>query len=405
MNYLPNRKILFILLALVTIAFVACNKNQEGAMNPGSAARQMKTDYIMELYSQVAVLENPEPQQYGQLLIQYCRNYLAGGGEPISEIEDFLEGKYTPRAAGYGFIALTRAEIHSDFAETLRQHMQGTSDEETSQFHHAELVYETGTLWKKEDKNNDDWNRIVELMEEARSIQTTYLYADALLDAYSHLHLRQKYFALAAYRYIDQGEASGISYDDVKAAYRHISSSEESFETEYDQVYERVLEDYQQSVPEYEPFELGTPTFTDGISQKNIVIDFADAESDFYGKKLLVVVFAVDCPYCVEELQILTQIMQQLEDSISIVAVHIVKEDHAEQELLEEMPISRFASRNNIEVPLLLDQGSPIFEHIDIHVTPFTMLFDEHGVFLTRINMQNRANGAEKFIRLLHNYQ
>jgi thiol-disulfide isomerase/thioredoxin len=339
---------------IILSATSSCSNTPSGTGSISRGELRQVESELFERRDEILASSDPQPQDYGQLVFEYVSRYLVAGGDRLPELEEFLDGNIPVRAAGYSFVNLARAGAVSPFADQLRGMMSSEDEQEQGLFYHAGLIYDTGRIVQKEQKSREDWEAIVTLMEEARALRPTVLYKQVLLTAYRELGRTVDYFTLLAYRFADEGAGSGISAEDLQGAYDGIENPPASYEEMYRGVIDRLVLDYHRGTNAMAAYALSGATFIDPATEDELVIDPADPASPAFGKSLIVSIFSLDCPYCIEELQILSQVAQEVPETTFIIGLHVPRSGE-EPDLREHLAdMAEYARRHDISFPCSL---------------------------------------------------
>lgn len=373
------------LLILLTV-FTGCENSQSVSESPTNQQINLAKQFVLDQYSNLSARKTVTAQESYGLLMAYCNRYLARGGESIPELESYLIDNIGDRAAGYGLTNLVRNEIDIPFTRELLKKMAPGNDGEELLFEHSGLMFNIMEIWHQNTRTREDWNSIVTLMDSANAIKPTYLYQIALEEAYQSLGMSRELFTLKVYQAFDLGTDGGPEANNLHRLWDEIEGDKLSFDEEIDAVNDSVMQDIiRQSVIERD-FQLSNEVFTVGDGSTEYRIDFQDAGSPSFGKPLFVAVFASDCPYCEEELRVLSDLKSQFEDQLLIVAL---RERNGGK-------INSFTRKNKISVPMLVNDESRILNELDISSVPVLFLFDENGKLMNKIRFRSTANLNEK---------
>lgn len=96
--------------------------------------------------------------------------------------------------------------------------------------------------------------------------------------------------------------------------------------------------------------------------------------SDFRDKKLVLAVFwATWCPYCVEEIPILNQMVDEYKDKVEILGIDI--KENAEK-------VNSFSEKKGVKYTILLDTNGEIAKKYGVLGIPTNVLIDKDGKIL-----------------------
>ncbi|MCF6410398.1 TlpA disulfide reductase family protein [Pseudalkalibacillus salsuginis] len=106
--------------------------------------------------------------------------------------------------------------------------------------------------------------------------------------------------------------------------------------------------------------------------------------SDFIGKPVIIQFWVAWCPDCMRELPLLDQFHKSMTtEEIIILSINVTgREGSFEQR-------DEFIEKNNITIPVLLDEGTKIYDQFRCQSVPTTILLDEHHKVQSRYTDQD----------------
>lgn len=378
-------------LVILLAVLIGCNDSPAYSKSPANKQIEQARQTVLKQYTELSDQDTVTAQESYGLLMLYCNRYLARGGQSIPELETFLIYNIGDRAAGYGLTSLVRNEIDIPFTGILLSKMLPGNESETILFEHSRLMFNVMEIWHKSTKSSEDWNNIIVLMNTANAIKPTYQYQEALEESYRSLGMDRELFTLKAYQAFDLGSEGNLGADDLRKLWGNISGDKLTLDEEIKAVNNLVMRDIVRQSEVRNDFQLSDERFTLGDGDKEYRIKFQNVESSSFGKPLIVTVFASDCPYCEEELRVLSDLNQEYEDKVAIVALR--EKDGGN--------IDSYIRKNKISVPMLVNDESRILSELDISSVPVLFLFDDDGKLRNKFRFRSTANLNEKITWLL----
>lgn len=385
--YTGISKSFFHLLAVVSfLLIIACDGSQENSRNTHDVQTDLIGNRILDRYIELSQKESVSPQESYSFLMAYCNRFLSNGGESKQEIETFLIAHIGERAAGHGFVNLVKNEIDIPFTKELKSRMKAGDDTEEALFYHSEILFEVLNIHQKRQKTQTDWEHIVSLFNTADNILPSYSYHNIRTLAFEELNMNRKLFELNAYRSFDLGKDRSSGLLELRRLWRRIEGEKRSFREEIISVNTIVMEDIVNRSEPRMDFQLDDEVFLVGDSKESFIVDFESETSPVYRKNLAVAVFSTTCPYCEEELKILSNLSSQYSESLTIVALRGRDDEEIES----------YGRKNRITVPLLINNQSRILEELDVSPVPVLFLFNDEGKLIKKVRFRNQANIEDK---------
>mgnify|MGYP000118718590 CR=1 FL=1 len=121
--------------------------------------------------------------------------------------------------------------------------------------------------------------------------------------------------------------------------------------------------------------------------------------SNYRGKKVVILYWAVWCPPCKEEVPIINELSKEYNDAIFLTIVSPTLGENSEYKTYQE-EIAAYIQKNNIEVPVLIDEGKKCLDIYGIERYPCTIFVDEYGdIRLIPQNLELLINLANDYIK------
>ncbi|MGP4078640.1 TlpA disulfide reductase family protein [Pseudalkalibacillus sp. R45] len=106
--------------------------------------------------------------------------------------------------------------------------------------------------------------------------------------------------------------------------------------------------------------------------------------SDFAGKPVIIQFWVAWCPDCMRELPLLEQFYKSMNnDEITVLTVNVIGREGS----LEKR--DQFIQKNNLTVPILLDEGTKVYDQFECRSVPTTILLDQNHEELARYTDQD----------------
>ena len=126
---------------------------------------------------------------------------------------------------------------------------------------------------------------------------------------------------------------------------------------------------------------------------------------DYRGKKVVILYWAVWCPPCREELPLINELSKEVDNAVFLTIVSPTLGENSEHKTYQE-EISAYIKENNIEVPVLIDEGKECFDIYEIERYPTTIFIDEYGSIKEKIGGKDKSGKLtkEEIIKKLEEY-
>ncbi len=111
-------------------------------------------------------------------------------------------------------------------------------------------------------------------------------------------------------------------------------------------------------------------------------------------KKVVILYWAVWCPPCKEEVPIINELSKEYNDAIFLTIVSPTLGENSEYKTLHQEEIAAYIQKkNNIEVPVLIDEGKKCLDIYGIERYPCTIFVDEYGDIREKVGSEeNQEN-------------
>ncbi|WP_349408401.1 TlpA disulfide reductase family protein [Pseudalkalibacillus sp. SCS-8] len=128
-----------------------------------------------------------------------------------------------------------------------------------------------------------------------------------------------------------------------------------------------------------------------GFSLRNLKTDEIVSLSDFEGKPVIIQFWVSWCPDCMRELPLLEQFYKSMRtDEIVILTIHVTGREGSDEQR------DAFIQKNGITLPVLIDNGTEVYDQFDCHSVPTTILLDADH------QMKARYTDKDKFQDILY---
>ena len=124
--------------------------------------------------------------------------------------------------------------------------------------------------------------------------------------------------------------------------------------------------------------------------------------SNYRGKKVVILYWAVWCPPCKEEVPIINELSKEYNDAIFLTIVSPTLGENSEYKTYQE-EIAAYIQKNNIEVPVLIDEGKKCLDIYGIERYPCTIFVDEYGDIREKVGSKEKST-KEEIIKKLEEY-
>lgn len=126
---------------------------------------------------------------------------------------------------------------------------------------------------------------------------------------------------------------------------------------------------------------------------------------NYRGKKVVILYGAVWCPPCKEEIPLINELSKEVDDVVFLTIVNPTLGEDSKYKTYQE-EISTYIKENNIEVPVLIDEGEKCFNIYGIERYPTTILLDEYGNIKEKIGSKEKSGKLtkEEIIKILEEY-
>ena len=127
--------------------------------------------------------------------------------------------------------------------------------------------------------------------------------------------------------------------------------------------------------------------------------------SNYRGKKVVILYWAVWCPPCKEEVPIINELSKEYNDAIFLTIVSPTLGENSEYKTYQE-EIAAYIQKNNIEVPVLIDEGKKCLDIYGIERYPTTIFIDEYGDIKEKVGSKEKSGKLtkEEIIKKLEEY-
>lgn len=127
--------------------------------------------------------------------------------------------------------------------------------------------------------------------------------------------------------------------------------------------------------------------------------------SNYRGKKVVILYWAVWCPPCKEEIPIINELSKEYNDAIFLTIVSPTLGENSEYKTYQE-EITAYIQKNNIEIPVLIDEGKKCFDIYGIKRYPTTIFIDEYGDIREKVGSKEKSGKLtkEEIIKKLEEY-
>ena len=127
--------------------------------------------------------------------------------------------------------------------------------------------------------------------------------------------------------------------------------------------------------------------------------------SNYRGKKVVILYWAVWCPPCKEEVPIINELSKEYNDAIFLTIVSPTLGENSEYKTYQE-EIAAYIQKNNIEVPVLIDEGKKCLDIYGIERYPCTIFVDEYGDIREKVGSKEKSGKLtkEEIIKKLEEY-
>ncbi len=127
--------------------------------------------------------------------------------------------------------------------------------------------------------------------------------------------------------------------------------------------------------------------------------------SNYRGKKVVILYWAVWCPPCKEEVPIINELSEEYNDAIFLTIVSPTLGENSEYKTYQE-EIAAYIQKNNIEVPVLIDEGKKCLDIYGIERYPCTIFVDEYGDIREKVGSKEKSGKLtkEEIIKKLEEY-
>lgn len=117
--------------------------------------------------------------------------------------------------------------------------------------------------------------------------------------------------------------------------------------------------------------------------------------SNYRGKKVVILYWAVWCPPCKEEVPIINELSKEYNDAIFLTIVSPTLGENSEYKTYQE-EIAAYIQKNNIEVPVLIDEGKKCLDIYGIERYPCTIFVDEYGDIREKVGSEEKSGKLTK---------
>lgn len=127
--------------------------------------------------------------------------------------------------------------------------------------------------------------------------------------------------------------------------------------------------------------------------------------SNYRGKKVVILYWAVWCTPCKEEVPIINELSEEYNDAIFLTIVSPTLGENSEYKTYQE-EIAAYIQKNNIEVPVLIDEGKKCLDIYGIERYPCTIFVDEYGDIREKVGSEEKSGKLtkEEIIKKLEEY-
>ena len=117
--------------------------------------------------------------------------------------------------------------------------------------------------------------------------------------------------------------------------------------------------------------------------------------ADYRGKKVVILYWAVWCPPCKEEIPVIDELNKEYNDAVFLTIVSPTLGENSEYDTYQE-EIADYIKTNNIEVPVLIDEGKKCFDIYGIERYPSTIFIDEYGKVKEKLGSKEESGKLSK---------
>lgn len=127
--------------------------------------------------------------------------------------------------------------------------------------------------------------------------------------------------------------------------------------------------------------------------------------ASYRGNKVVILYWAVWCPPCKEEIPIINELSKEYNDAIFLTIVSPTLGENSEYKTYQE-EITAYIQKNNIEVPVLIDEGKKCLDIYGIERYPTTIFIDEYGDIKEKVGSKAKSGKLtkEEIIKKLEEY-
>lgn len=127
--------------------------------------------------------------------------------------------------------------------------------------------------------------------------------------------------------------------------------------------------------------------------------------SNYRGKKVVILYWAVWCTPCKEEVPIINELSEEYNDAIFLTIVSPTLGENSEYKTYQE-EIAAYIQKNNIEVPVLIDEGKKCLDIYGIERYPCNIFVDEYGDIREKVGSEEKSGKLtkEEIIKKLEEY-
>lgn len=117
--------------------------------------------------------------------------------------------------------------------------------------------------------------------------------------------------------------------------------------------------------------------------------------ADYRGKKVVILYWAVWCPPCKEEIPVIDELNKEYNNAVFLTIVSPTLGENSEYDTYQE-EIADYIKTNNIEVPVLIDEGKKCFDIYGIERYPSTIFIDEYGNVKEKLGSKEESGKLSK---------